>query len=88
MTTREQMRSLWIALVVLFALAAGMGVLVTRGLMRGQTILPMKQSFLQRPVFRAEEPAMYWTSITIYGVVGAGALVLGVLGVRASRRLR
>jgi hypothetical protein len=80
-------RALLLAVVLLFALGAGAGWLVATGVSRGETRLPIKQSYLRRKVSRDREPAMFWVSIGVYGVLSAGALVLAVLGVRAGRRL-
>jgi hypothetical protein len=74
--------------LVMFLIAAVMGWLVTTGVSRGETRLPLKLASLRRPVARAQEPAMFWTSIGIYFGIGAGTLVLGALGVREARRLR
>lgn len=78
-------RPLLLAVVLLFALAAGAGWLVATGVSRGETRLPIKH--VRRTVSREREPAMFWVSIGVYGVFSAGTLVLGVLGVRAGRRL-
>ena len=80
-------RALLLAVVLLFALATAMGGLVARGVMRGETCLPMKRAVLRRTVLRAQEPVMFWTSVGVYAVIGAGALVLGTLSVREGRRL-
>ena len=80
-------RALLLAVVLLFALATAMGWLVARGVMRGETYLPMKRAVLRRTVLRAQEPVMFWTSVGVYAVIGAGALVLGTLAVREGRRL-
>ena len=74
--------------LVMFAIAVVMGWLVTAGVSRGETRLPLKLASLRRPVARDQEPAMFWTSIGIYFGIGAGTLVLGVLGVREARQLR
>jgi hypothetical protein len=79
-------RALLVAVLVLFALAAAMGWLVTTGVARGETYLPLKQATLRRTVSRVQEPVTFWVSIGIYAVVGAGALALGVPGARAGRR--
>jgi hypothetical protein len=38
-------------------------------------------------VVRAEKPVLFWGSIGVYAVIGIGAGVLGVLGMRESRKL-
>jgi hypothetical protein len=81
-------RALLIAVLALFAIGAGMTWLVATGVSRGTTYLPIKQSYLRRTVVREQEPAMFWASIGIYATLGAGAVVLGLLGVREGRRLR
>jgi hypothetical protein len=80
-------RALLVAVLLLFALAGAMGWLVTRGVARGETYYPTKRAYLRRTVSRGQEPTMFWVSIGLYAVVGAGALTLGTLGVRAGRRL-
>lgn len=80
-------RALLVAVLLLFAIAGGMGLLVTRGLARGETYLPTKRAFLRRTVSRQQEPGMYWVSIGVYAAIGAATLTLGALGVREGRRL-
>jgi hypothetical protein len=79
-------RALLVAVLVLLVLAAAMGWLVTRGVARGETYLPLKQATLRRTVSREQEPVTFWISIGVYAAIGAGALALGVLGGRAGRR--
>ena len=79
-------RTLIGVVVGIFLLAALMAWLVATGLASGETRLPLKRQSLRRVVTRAQEPATYWLSISVYAVVGAGALWLGVLGARAARR--
>lgn len=81
-------RALVVAVLLMFALAATMGWLVTRGLASGQTTLPMQRATLRRPVARVDEPVMYWFVIGLYSAVGVGALALGAFGVREGRRSR
>jgi hypothetical protein len=78
-------RTLMIAVLVFFAVAAVMGWLVATGVARGETRLPLKQASLRRPVSRDSEPAMFWVSIGLYAALGTGALTLSVLGARAAR---
>jgi hypothetical protein len=80
-------RALLVAVLLLFAIAGGMGLLVTRGLARGETYLPTKRSFLRRTVSREQEPGTFWLSIGVYAAIGAATLTLGALGVREGRRL-
>lgn len=82
----EGSRALLIAVLVLLVLAGAMGWLVTSGVARGETYLPLKQATLRRSVSRAQEPVTFWMSIGVYAAIGAGALALGVLGGRAGRR--
>ena len=82
---RSGSRALLIAVCALFALAALMAWVVTRGVVRGETRLPLQRATLRRPVSRAQEPVTFWISIGAYAAVGAGALVLGALGVREGR---
>jgi len=79
-------RALLVAVLVLLVVAAAMGWLVTSGVARGETYLPLKQATLRRTVSRAQEPVTFWMSIGVYSAIGAGALALGVLGGRAGRR--
>lgn len=80
-------RALLVAVLLLFAIAGGMGLLVTRGLARGETYLPTKRAFLRRTVSRQQEPGTFWISIGVYTAIGAATLTLGALGVREGRRL-
>jgi len=79
-------RALLVAVLALLVLAGAMGWLVTSGVARGETYLPLKQATLRRSVSRAQEPVTFWMSIGVYAAMGAGALALGVLGGRAGRR--
>lgn len=88
MSARQGMRALLVSVALLFALAGGMGWLVARGLARGETTLAIPRASHRRPVSRDQEPAMYWFLVSLYGAIGAGALVLGTLGLREARRLR
>src|SRR4051812_284039 len=69
-------RALFIAVVMLFAVAGGMGWLVTRDLVRGETHYPTTRPSLRRVVSRPREPVMFWTSIGLYAMIGAGTLTL------------
>ncbi len=81
------MRTLGVAIALMFLLAVGMGLLVVRGLTRGDTFSPTKRATLRRAVSRAEEPVMFWVSIGLYATIGIGALGLGAWGVREGRKL-
>jgi hypothetical protein len=81
-SSNKEGRALLVAVLLLFLLAGSMGWLVTRGVARGETHLPIKGGF-RRTVSRTQEPAMFWVSIGIYATVGTGALALGALGLRA-----
>ena len=70
----------------LLVLAAAMGWLVTRGVTRGETTLPLKQATLRRTVSREQEPATFWLSIGVYAAIGAGALAIGAFLAREGRR--
>lgn len=83
---RAGSRALLVAVLVLFVVAALMGWLVTTGVSSGETYLPLKSAVLRRTVSRAQEPVTFWISIGVYAAIGAGALALGALGVRAGRR--
>ena len=83
----QGMRALGIAILLMGALGGGMLWLAGSGLSSGVTTLPHKWATVRRPVIRAEEPVMYWTSITIYAAIGIGALGLGAWGIRERRRV-
>lgn len=79
--------ALLMAVLLLLTLAVSMGWVVSRGLARGETRLPIKQAYLRRPIPRQQEPATFWLAIGIYSVLSAGALALGLLGAREWRRM-
>jgi hypothetical protein len=87
-TAPQGSRALLVAVLLLLAIAAGMMWLVVNGLLQGETVLPIRQAYLRRTLSRLQEPAMFWLAIGLYTSIGVGALTLGVLGVRAWRRLR
>ena len=80
--------ALLLVVVLLLGLAVMMGWMVARGIATAETWLPLKQASFRRMVTRAEEPATWGLAMGIYSALGAGALVLGLLGVRELRRLR
>ncbi len=80
-------RPLLIAVVLLLILAGGIGWFVTRSVARGETSLPVRFSGGHRHVVRAEKPVLFWGSLGVYLVIGVGAAVLGVLGLKESRKL-
>ena len=82
-SSKQEGRALLGAVILLFLLAGFMGWLVTSGVTRGETRLPIKGAGSRRTVSRTQQPAMFWVSIGIYATVGTGALALGALGVRA-----
>lgn len=84
--SRSENRALFVAMLALLVLAAGMAWLVLSGVARGETYLPIKSAVLRRTVSRDNEPAMFWVSTGVYTIIGAGSLVLGVIGARAGRR--
>lgn len=86
--TAQQMRALRLAIVLVLAVSIGMAWLVGRGLTTGATYLPVRRPAPQSLVVRANEPAMYWTSIGIYATIGLGTFGLAAWGIREARRLR
>lgn len=65
-----------LAIILVLAIAGGMGWLVKSGLQKGTTFFPSKQVSQQRPVSRQQEPATFWLAI------GLGAGGLGLWGTR------
>jgi hypothetical protein len=80
--------ALLIAVTVLLAVTVSMGWLVGSGLSKGETYLPTKHGTQRRVVIRQEEPAMFWSSLGLYSVFGAGTLGLAAWLVRESLRQR
>lgn len=68
--------ALWLAVTVLLLIAGGMAWLVQSGIRKSETFLPAKMASHQRTVYREQEPALFWTSIGIYAVIGTGTLGL------------
>jgi hypothetical protein len=83
--SRSENRALLIAVVALLLIAAGAGWVILSGVTRGETYLPMKNA-ARRVISRENEPAIFWVSIGVYTIVGAGSLVLAALTARAGRR--
>ena len=79
-------RTLLGAALALLVVAGAMGWLVTGGVTRGETTLPLKQSTLRRKVSREQEPVTFWISIGVYAAIGAGALALGALAAKEARQ--
>jgi len=75
----------WGVAIGLLLLAAFMGWLVWHGLESGETWWPAKYTAARRIVDRVADPAMYWTALALYSVVGLGSLGLLGWSVRASR---
>jgi hypothetical protein len=84
----REYRALLLSIALLLSLAAGMGWLVRRSVAQGQAPLPSPRATLRRAVIRDVEPTMFRVAIGLYGTIGAGALVLAVLGVRVASRPR
>ena len=85
---RQEMRALYVAIVLLLVTAGAMAWLVGDGVAGGQTFLPARGVHLWRTVVRVHEPATFWMCIATYAAVGLGALGLGVWGLREGRKLR
>jgi hypothetical protein len=81
----SQFRALLVTLVILLGITALMAWLVHSGLQKKETWWPAKRASLSRTVTRAQEPAMFWTSIGVYSVIGLGTFGLAVCMVRWSR---
>lgn len=77
-TTSKQLAALWLAVAILLLIAAGMAWLVQAGVRKNETFLPIKSAPLRRTVLREQEPALFWTSIGVYSVIGTGTFGLAV----------
>ena len=62
-------------LVALLLVAAGAFWLAARGVESGETRLPVKHSSASRSVSRDENPALFWTSISLISALGTGCTV-------------
>lgn len=65
--TPKQLATLAVFIAVFIGLAVGMSWLVADGLGKGETVFPSKHASNRRAVSRQEEPAMFWTAISLYG---------------------
>jgi len=81
----SQLRALLLTLAILLGITAFMAWLVHGGLQKNETWWPAKRASQQRIVSRAQEPAMFWTSIGTYAAIGLGTLGLALCMVRWSR---
>jgi hypothetical protein len=59
-------------LVALLLIAAGAFWLAARGVASGETRLPLKHNPSSRSVSRDENPALFWTSISLISALGTG----------------
>lgn len=76
------MGALAFVVLLLLALATVTAWLVLNGVLTGDTWQPGARASHWHAVSRADSPLSFWASITLYAVVGSGALVLAALGVR------
>jgi hypothetical protein len=83
--TSSQFRALVLTLAILLGISALMAWLVHGGLQKNETWWPAKRASQQRIVSRAQEPAMFWTSIGVYSAIGLGTFGLAVCMVCWSR---
>ena len=74
--------ALLVVVLLLLAVAGAMGWLVARGAATGETYHASKRAYLRRTVSRESEAGLFWLSMSVYAVVGAGPLTLGALGAR------
>lgn len=76
-------------LIVLFlGLAGGVGWYVQSSMEKGETLFPSKSASGRRIVARQKDPALFWTSIGIYSLIGVGSAGLAVWGIRETNRQR
>ena len=88
MREARPMSALLLAIVLMSGIAAIMGVIVTRGWQTGETRLPLKQASLQRIISKEKEPAMFFTAMSLYALLGVGSAGLALWGCREAWRLR
>ena len=74
------------ALVFLLAIGSASLWFAWRGMETGETRLPMKHNPLRRTITRADDPALFWTSIGLAGGFGGGCVVLSAWMVGARFR--
>jgi hypothetical protein len=82
----SELRAVIFVIALFVGIAVFMGWLVVTGLEKGETRWPAKRPSLSRTVVRMQEPAMYWTSIGLYSLIGTGSLGFAVFVFRASRK--
>jgi hypothetical protein len=74
-------------LIVLFlGLAGGAGWYVQSSMEKGETLFPSKSASGRRIVARQKDPALFWTSIGIYSLIGVGSAGLAAWGIRETCR--
>lgn len=78
LSPRGQFAAILFILLLFFGVAAGMTWLVASGLETGEVPLATTRSTHRHPVFRADDPTLFWGSMAIYAFVGAASLVLGL----------
>lgn len=72
-TRKSQTRALLIFIIIMLGIAGGMGWLVARGLVHGETWFPSRRISHSRVVGRVQEPVMFWAAVGLYGVICCGA---------------
>lgn len=82
------MGALLLVIVLMLTISGITAGLVTSGIAKGETMLPLKRATLRRTVIRAEEPGLYWLSIGVYAVIGLGTLGLGVWCIGERRKIQ
>jgi hypothetical protein len=69
-------------LLALLAIAGGSLWYAWHSHQSGETRFPVKQSSARRTITRAEDPALYWTSIAIYSTIGTGSILFSTWLIR------